>query len=177
MITVISGTNRKGSRTKKVAEKVFEILQGHVTEGTDLKFLALEDMPMDWFSGDMYADYSTNFTDVQKDILEPSKKFIFVLPEYNGSFPGALKMMIDASTLETCFHGKSCAMIGVAAGRAGNLRGMDHLTNVMHHIKVSVLPNKLPISAVHTLMNEAGELEDDATEKAITTLINGLIQF
>jgi len=177
MITVISGTNRKGCRTRTVAEKAQKILESQVAGSTRIEFLALDEMSNNWFHNSMYEDYSQNFAKIQKDILAPSKKFLIVFPEYNGSYPGVLKMMIDASDLKSCFHYKSCAMIGVAAGRAGNLRGLDQLTNVMNHIKVDVMPHKLPISAVHTLINEVGELEDKGTIEAIEALTESLLKF
>lgn len=176
MITVISGTNNKGSRTKSVAHTVYNMLKESM-DAKDVSFIALDEMDTGWYNTEMYKDYSKNFPEIQKDVLAPSEKFIFVFPEYNGSFPGVLKMMIDACDLKSCFHHKAAAMIGVAAGRAGNLRGMDHLTNVMHHIKVNVMPHKLPISSVHTLMNEEGEINDENTLSAIQSLIDDFIKF
>jgi NAD(P)H-dependent FMN reductase len=48
--------------------------------------------------------------------------------------PGSLKLFIDACSVREYkqnFKGKKAALVGIASGRAGNLRGMDHLTGVM----------------------------------------------
>lgn len=54
-------------------------------------------------------------------------------------------------------------LTGVAEGRGGNLRGLDHFTGVLHFLKVIVHPNKLPISSVKQLMNARGEIADQQT--------------
>ena len=77
----------------------------------------------------------------------------FVIPEYNGSFPGIFKAFIDASDIRSSFHGKKVCLIGVSDGRAGNLRGMDHLTNICGHMKMNVLNLKIPISSVGSLID------------------------
>ena len=64
-------------------------------------------------------------------------------------------------------RGKKVALAGVASGRAGNLRGMDHLTGILNYLGMHVHPNKLPISSVLTLMNSEGELVEENTLKVI----------
>ena len=85
---------------------------------------------------------------------------MFIIPEYNGSFPGMLKGFIDASDVKACFHNKKACLTGVAEGRAGNLRGMEHLTNIFNHIKMDVLHYKIPISQVHLLLDENGKFKE-----------------
>jgi NAD(P)H-dependent FMN reductase len=66
--------------------------------------------------------------------------------------------------------------VGVSSGRAGNLRGMDHLTGVLNYLKVTVLPNKLPISRIYKLVKD-NKIEDEATKKTIEQQLNELIDF
>jgi NAD(P)H-dependent FMN reductase len=47
------------------------------------------------------------------------------------------------------FKNKRVALVGVASGRAGNLRGLDHLTAIMHHLGVEVLSKRTYVSHVH----------------------------
>jgi len=51
-------------------------------------------------------------------------------------------------------------LVGVASGRAGNLRGMDHLTGVFNHVGSIVFPNKLPISNCKDVVDELGDVQD-----------------
>ena len=92
--------------------------------------------------------------ELEKKWLLPAEKYIFISPEYNGSIPGVLKCLIDVSDVKKVWKGKKALLTGVSTGRAGNLRGMDHLTGIMHYVGTVVHPNKLPISIVDTLFNE-----------------------
>lgn len=161
MITLISGTNRPQSWTKRVADVYMERLR---LKNVDFQFLDLVDLPMDIFHDNMYSQKSKEFARMEKECLFPASKFIFIFPEYNGSYPGILKLMIDASDIKKSYHFKKAALVGVSNGRAGNLRGMDALTNVLNYLKINVLHSKIPISSIEKQFNEAGEF---VSEEAI----------
>jgi len=165
MITVISGTNRKGSRCKVFAEKYSKLLAKIVEE--EVKFLALEDIPHDWYQAAMYIEegQQPSLTAIQDEYILPAQSFVFVSPEYNGSYPGTLKLFIDACSIRQYaknFKGKKAALVGVASGRAGNLRGMSHLAGVLNYLGTTTLPNQLPISSISTLLDEQNEIDEDA---------------
>jgi len=100
----------------------------------------------------------SEFLQMEKEVLIPTKKFIFIIPEYNGSYPGILKMMIDYSDIRKTWHYKKALLTGVSTGRAGNLRGMDHLADTLHYLKMTVHFNKLPISIIDKLIDQNGNL-------------------
>ena len=164
MITVISGTNRRHSVAGRVATKYATLLREMTQE--EVKLLRLEDIPHDWFFTDMYKTQAGALPALQDEYLYPADTFVFVIPEYNGSYPGVLKLFLDACSvrdLKGTFKGKKAALLGVASGRAGNLRGMDHLSGVLHYLGVVVLPNLQPISKVKDLLDTSGELADPET--------------
>ena len=99
------------------------------------------------------------------------------MPEYNGSYPGILKLMIDNTDVKKAWAHKKVLLTGVSSGRAGNLRGMEHLTGVLLHMKMLVHPNRLPISLVDTLMDEHFQFTDTSTLKAIHTQLDEFINF
>ncbi len=164
MITVISGTNRKNSECLKFARLYFEMLQESTEE--EVKLLALEHIPHDWFFPDMYKRQAPSLKSLQDEYILPAQKFVFVTPEYNGGFPGAVKLFIDACTVRkytSNFKGKKAALVGIATGRAGNLRGMEHLTGVLNYLGTIVMPDKLPISRISDLKAGNGEVIDEET--------------
>src|SRR5205085_7128819 len=114
------------------------------------------------------------FSAIETDLLVPTKKFIFMIPEYNGSYPGVLKAMIDISDVKTWWW-KKALLTGISTGRAGNLRGMDHLSDSLQHLNMFVHPNKLPISAIDKVMNEKGVIHSEATLKAINKQLDEFI--
>ncbi|MDF2189505.1 NAD(P)H-dependent oxidoreductase [Paraflavitalea sp. CAU 1676] len=164
--TIISGTNRVGSNTMKVAQHYRDLLEA---KGIETRLVTLEG----WKSVDRNPEY----VQLENEILIPSKKFIFIAPEYNGSIPGVLKVMLDMSDYKKAWWGKKALLTGVALGRSGNQRGMDHLTGILHYLKVIVHHNKLPISSVDKLLNGTGTIHDKATLDAIAAQVDEFIAF
>lgn len=166
MVTIISGTNRKYSNTLKIAREYQLLLQ---QKGIDAGLLSLEDInPL---------QYDAAFEKLENEVLIPSSHFIIISPEYNGSFPGVLKMLFDNSRSHEIWFHKRALLTGVATGRAGNLRGMDHLADVLNYLKITVHPDKLPISVVNTLINTEGKITDANTIKAIGRQLDEFIRW
>lgn len=166
MYTIISGTNRADSNTIKIARQYDYFLR---QKGIEANFLSLENMDVNHRSPAMIQ--------LEKTILIPTKKFIFIAPEYNGSIPGVLKSLIDISDIKNVWWGKKALLVGVSTGRAGNLRGMEHFTGILHYVKVIVHPNKLPISIVDRLLDAEGKITDAGTIKVINQQLDEFIEF
>lgn len=156
MYTIISGTNRTGSNTLKVARLYQAILK---EKGIDAGLLSLENLNL--------LKRNNHFEEIEKEILIPTNKYIFISPEYNGSFPGVLKMLFDISKTHMIWWYKKALITGVSSGRAGNLRGNDHLSAILNYLKITVHPNQLPISVIDKLMDGDGNIIDSNTLKAI----------
>jgi NAD(P)H-dependent FMN reductase len=165
MYTIVSGTNRVGSHTEKVAKQYQKILK---EKNIDATLFTLKNLDV--------LHRSNEYIQVEAEILIPTKKFIFIIPEYNGSYPGVLKAMIDNSDIRRVWNFKKALLTGVATGRAGNLRGMDHLADTLHYMKMNVYYNKLPISVIDKVMDEDGRF-DPATLLVINNQLDEFIQF
>lgn len=166
MYTIISGTNRPGSNTIKIAQQYKTIL---AEKGIDAALISLEDLEV--------STRNPQIVQLEQEVLIPTTKFIFVSPEYNGSIPGVLKSLFDSSNIEKAWWGKKALLTGVSTGRAGNLRGMEHLTGILHYLKMIVHPNKLPISVVNVLLRLDGTVKDEPTLKAIGHQLDEFIAF
>jgi chromate reductase len=165
MYLIISGTNRVGSHTEKVAAAYQRLLK---EKGVDAKILTLKDLDV--------LSRTPAFLKVEEEVLIPAQKFIFILPEYNGTFPGVLKAMIDNTDVRKVWLHKKALLTGIATGRAGNLRGMDHLSASLHYLKMNVHHNKLPISVIDKVMDADGHLNDE-TLKVINEQLDEFIEF
>ena len=173
MITVVSGTNNKESKTSVFAKYCVAFLKG---KGMSVKYLDLADLPLDFITPDMFCDqegFHPGIREIQEEYIVAADKYIILSPEYNGSFPGILKTFIDAISIKEnrggLSHKKAC-LIGVSAGRSGNQRGMDHLSAVLAYCMVTVYPNKLPISNIHALL-ENGKLVDESTQETLQKIL------
>ena len=165
MFTIISGTNRIGSHTEKVAEEYKRLLK---EKNIDAIIFSLKNLDV--------LKRTPEFLKIENEILIPTQKFIFILPEYNGTFPGVLKAMIDNSDIKKAWYHKKALLTGISTGRAGNLRGMDHLSASLNYLKMDVHHNKLPISVIDKVMDANGSLNDE-TLKAIDEQLNEFIDY
>lgn len=149
IITLISGTNRTNSLTHRFAAIYGEMLRG---QGAEVRFLALTDLPVEILLPEVYEKEQKPLPilELQEQYFVQAEKFVFIFPEYNGSIPGVLKLLIDGLDPKLSFKGKKASMIGLATGRAGNLRGLDHLASILQHMQVTVMPYLLPVSRVQS---------------------------
>lgn len=166
MYTIISGTNRPGSHTEKVAVEYQRILK---EMGVTAGILSLKNI-------DVFKR-NTAFIAIENQFLIPARKFIIIMPEYNGTFPGVLKAMIDITDIKKVWWWKKALLTGISTGRAGNLRGMDHLTGSLQYLKVYVHPNKLPISVIDKVMDDEGMIHNENTLHAIRNQLDEFIEF
>jgi chromate reductase, NAD(P)H dehydrogenase (quinone) len=166
MITIISGTNRKDSMTLRVANIYYRIIS---EKAGNVHLVTLEGLNV-W-------ERNPQLLKLEQDLLIPSEKFVFIMPEYNGSFPGILKLLLDNTDIKHCWWHKKAAMVGVADGRGGNLRGIEHMTNILHYLKMNVLYNKLPISRINDEIDLEGGFLNKTTEHSICHQIDEFLKY
>jgi chromate reductase len=173
MNLIISGTNRLGSNSLKVARYYQEQLQ---LRGEEWEIFSLSDLPQNIIFSDLYGKRSEDFAHIQEKI-SAARKFIFIIPEYNGSYPGVLKVFIDACSFPASFYHKKAILVGVATGKYGNIRGVDHFTGVCNYMRMHVLPLKIHIPHIQNELNNNNEFIDNITVKFIDEQIEEIIRF
>jgi len=166
MYTIISGTNRKNNTTIRIANIYQEVFKSH---GVETELLSLIDI--------FPEAGSESFMQLEEKYLKKTSKYIFIAPEYNGSIPGILKLLIDEADWKSCWKNKKAMLVGVSTGRAGNLRGMDHLASILHHMHMQVMPIMLPLSRINDILSEDGEISDPSTMKNIEKQVKSFIDF
>ena len=177
MITIISGTNRKNNKTALFAAYCYNYLKTICEE--QIHLIDLVNVPSDMYNDNMYDPdgQAKTVKTLHDNMMIPAEKFLFVFPEYNGSYPGALKIFIDACSvreLDATWKNKKAALIGIASGRAGNLRGMDQLAGVLNHLGTTTLANKLPISRIYEIL-ENDEIQDEETMQVLHQQCQSLV--
>ena len=180
MITIISCTNRLESNSFRIAKYYEKIIQEMTDD--EVYFLDLAAIDLKEYSNLLYSEseISATLSRIQNDFIIPSSEFVFIVPEYNGGMPGILKLFIDAMSvrdIDATFKMKSACLTGVSTGRAGNLRGMEHLTGILNYLQVVVYPNRLPISGISNILSEDGKIIDTETKSAIQIQISEFLGF
>ncbi len=179
MISVFIGTNRPNSKSKIVGEFYYSICK-ELYQG-DVNLFSLENLPSSILHSEMYSEdaQSPELRSIQEKYIIPADRWIFVVPEYNGSFPGVLKLFIDAISVKdykATFSNKKSAIVGVSSGRSGNLRGLDHLTNCLNYVGTDIYRNKLPISSINSLISEKNEINQE-TKNLIRGHVQGFLEY
>lgn len=173
MNLIISGTNRKHANSLRVAKFYQQELS---KRNEEYQILSLEDLPSNIIQSDLYGQRSEEFKKIQEQV-SACKTFIFIIPEYNGSFPGVLKVFIDACSFPASFYHKKAVLVGVSSGKYGNIRGVDHFTGVCNYLRMHVLPLKIHIPHIQSELNLALEIEDPLTLKYVLEQIEEIKQF
>ncbi|MFN6943610.1 MAG: NADPH-dependent FMN reductase [Cytophagaceae bacterium] len=158
MITIISGTNRKNSNSLVIAELYKDVL---LKLGYEAELLSLETLPDDFIFSAMFEKNGKNkpFNEIVHQI-KSSQKFVFVIPEYNGSFPGILKAFIDGMPYPSILKHKKCMLIGLSSGMSGGALALSHFTDILNYLNIHVLAMKVKLPHIEELLVE-GNLEDN----------------
>ena len=173
MITIISSTNRPGSHTLKLAAYYQQKLR---EKGVEAGIFSLSDLPANIIQTDLYGKRSPEFEPIQ-DMINRTDKFIFIIPEYNGSFPGVLKVFMDACDFPVTFYDKKAALVGLSSGKYGNIRGIDHFTGVCHYMHLNIMSLKIHIASINKEMDKEGNLLNADTLKFTNEQIDKFIKF
>ncbi|MGB3468585.1 MAG: NAD(P)H-dependent oxidoreductase [Cyclobacteriaceae bacterium] len=174
MITIISSTNRKDSNSSIIAGIYQNILQ---EENEESEIIRLTDMPADFISSALYEQGGKNeqFNSL-RDKMMNAEKFVFIVPEYNGSFPGVLKTFIDGLKFPDTFTGKKSALVGLSSGIQGAVLAMSHMTDILNYCGTSVLSQKPKLSGIEKNL-ENGELTNPLYQQLIKDQIKAFIKF
>lgn len=154
MVTIIASTNRPNSSTLKVAQYYRRKL---AEKGFETNLLSLMDLPEALIATDLYGKRSQAFQSIQ-DMVHKTQKFLFVIPEYNGSFPGVLKTFIDACDFPVSFYEKKAALVGLSSGKYGNIRGIEHFNGVCGYVHLHVMPLRIHIANIRQELDTDGNL-------------------
>ncbi len=172
-IVIISCTNRPDSNTLKVCSLYKRILDA---KKIDTEILDLCNLPQNVAFAEVHGQRSGDYDQLIYKYISSSTNFLFVIPEYNGGFPGILKVFIDSIHPKEWTDKYAC-LVGVSNGRAGNLRGMEHFTGILNYLKLHVYHNKLPISSIDNQWNASGGFNTKEQHEVCEKQADGFLKF
>ncbi|MBI5153935.1 NAD(P)H-dependent oxidoreductase [Candidatus Poribacteria bacterium] len=174
VIVVLSGTNRPGSNTLKMAR----MIHGFYREaGAEARILDLQDMPAELFSPASYAQKPAAFEPLSDAVLSADGLHV-VTPEYNGSFPGVLKYFIDMLKFPESFEHRCVAFTGAAAGIWGGFRSVEQLQMIFGYRNAHILPERVWIPRINEKWNaDQTALTDEQTMKMLRDQASKFIAF
>jgi NAD(P)H-dependent FMN reductase len=156
MITIISGTNRPGSNTRKIAGIIESIYQ---KAAVPCHMLDLADLPPEIFHPSSYGEKPAAFARFTEAVTS-ARGLVVVTPEYNGSMPGVLKYFIDMLPFPESFEARPVCFVGVAAGMWGALRPVEHLQQIFGNRNAFLFPERVFIPGVQNHLTPEGTLKN-----------------
>ena len=165
-IPVILGTARQGRASEHAARLFVELLNRRAGETSRLIDIATVPMPVD-DAGETIKDPAFANAMTEADGL------VIVSPEYNHSFPGLLKHVLD-SCLSEYIH-KAVGIVGVSAGGFAGARVIQGLLPEMRELGLVTIFWDVNIGTVAKVFAEDGRLLDDAVIRRSDRFIKELI--
>ena len=171
-ILVVCGTNRDGALTRLLAKQVARI---HEELGGNVDFLDMDELPADALLPTAYKEKTTAVQTLVDRFLA-SDGVVFVVPEYNGSFPGILKLFVDMLPFPEGLDGRPCAFIGLAAGRFRSLRAVEHFQQVTGYRNAFNFPRRVFIGDSFSQFDD-GKLKDEELVQRLQDQAKGFVDF
>lgn len=174
MILIVATTNRKNSKTYQIAEYYQKLLQ-HFR--ADAEILSLENLPADFAFSALYENSGKNAEfNLHKNRMDHAQKFVFIVPEYNGSFPGVLKTFIDGLGWPNSLSGKKAAIVSISDGSLGGAHASSHLTDIFHYLNCHVMAQLVRIPYMKKNFT-GGEIQDAFIKKLMADQAEQLVKF
>ena len=168
-IAVLLGTTREKRRSDIVARWITDFARQQ--DGVEVIMVDPKDFNFPGDGNDPEGK-DPRYTEITKR----SDAFFIVTPEYNHSFPGSLKRMLD-SELQTYNH-KPVAFAGVSDGNWGGTRAVEALISAVRELGLVVLSWDVYFPHVQDIFDESGAMKPDYAErykKSAQKLFNELL--
>ncbi|MST04024.1 MAG: NADPH-dependent oxidoreductase [Candidatus Pacebacteria bacterium] len=156
-IPIILGTSRDGSVSSSVADFAFQYIKE--LNKFDTELLKTKDFVSIPSTG---GAMNKEMHDKWQNSASRADGFIIVSPEYNHSFPGELKLMIDETLKE--YEKKPFAICGVSVRATGGAKMMESLKGVISEIRGVAVRNAVYFSHAHKILDEPQYKESMKTQ-------------
>lgn len=156
VIAVLAGTTRQRRESIKAANYIADF--GRKLNGVEIIFVDPEDFN---FPGD--GNDPEGKDPKYTAITAKADAFFVISPEYNHSFPGSLKRMLD-SELKNYVH-KPVALAGVSNGGWGGVRAVEALVPTVREMGLAVTFTSVYFPRVQEMFEENGRLKTEHIER------------
>ena len=112
-----------------------------------------------------------------QQIIRNATAVVIATPEYHGTFSSLIKLVIENLGHPNALKGKPVALLGVAGGRIGAIKSLEHLRSVSAHLGAVVIPSLLSLDRVRERFDLDGSPLDDETETLLRGLADALLEY
>lgn len=177
-IIALSGSLRRDSYNTALLKTIKTLLPQTVS----MDIASIRGIPL--YDGDAEAENGIpQAVSELKTAIQQADALLISTPEYNCGIPGVLKNTIDWLTrppadIPQVFGNRKVGLIGASAGRLGTALSQSAWLPTLRFLNVDLYTEKsLFISGVHTLFDQNGQLQDDATQHHLQAYVDGFIAY
>ena len=169
-LVALLGSVRPGSYTAKV----LHVASLQVNDRSDAAMIVIDPATLSLQVG---GRETTEDAVWMQEQIKAADGVILATPEYHGSYSSVIKLMIENMGFPSTLRGKPVSLLGVASGRIGAIKSLEHLRSVASHVGAIVLPGPLSVASVQSKFDDEGQLVDEATNSRIEQLADNLINY
>lgn len=169
-IPIILGTARKERSSSSVAEYITTLLSGN-----DAVEVELIDVEKYLFGKTIPSWEESPEAERWREKASRAAGYIIVSPEYNHSFPGELKILLDAAYEH--YEKKPVLLAGVSGGGFGGVRVVEALIPVVLELGMVPTSNALYFPRVKEAFTSDGQPTDSKTEDRVTESFTDFLWF
>jgi NAD(P)H-dependent FMN reductase len=165
-IPVILGTTRKGRMSAHAARFVADQIRAR--GDIDTSVIDISELPLpvdDAGEGIKHADFS--------EAMIKADAIVIVAPEYNHSFPGLVKHVLD-SCLKEYIH-KAAGIVAVSAGPFGGTRVIQSFLPVLRELGLVSIFWDVNFGSVGQVFDERGQLLEPAFVRRTAKFLDELV--
>jgi NAD(P)H-dependent FMN reductase len=170
-VSVVLGTGREGRQSEKVSTLIFNELEKRISG--NVEYVDVRDClrtpwtkRYDETTGKGYPWYESAMR---------SSAFIFVIPEYNRSYPGEWKLLLD-SLYKNAYGDKVAGLVGVSDGQFGGVRALESARLSLSNRGMYVLKDALHFPVVDRQFDTEGNVIEEEQQARVAKFLDMFVQ-
>jgi chromate reductase, NAD(P)H dehydrogenase (quinone) len=161
-VAVLIGSLRKDSINRKVAHALIELSPSSLQPG----IVEIGALPL--YNQDSEAAPPAAWTEF-REAIKRVNAVLFVTPEYNRSYPAAMKNAVDVGSRpygQSVWNGKPGAVVSASPGAIGGFGANHHLRQSLMAVNVPVMPQpEVYLSGADKLLDADGKIASQGTRE------------
>jgi NAD(P)H-dependent FMN reductase len=174
-LLIFAASHRKQSINRKLAAIAAELAKA---QGAEIDFPEYGDFDMPIYDDELF-DKNALPAAAERFVacLKKAEGIILSSPEYNWSFPGSLKNIIDWASAVTPnpFAGKTALLLSASPSLRGGAQGLVHLKVPLEALGVFVFPRIFTLSRAAEMFDGNTGFNDTKLSAELEQLVNEFI--
>lgn len=172
-ISILSCTDRPDANALRVAESIEPYIE---EAGASVHRHSLCEFPHADVVGGKYGQSIPSVNAFNETVMD-ADGYLWVVPEYNGGFPGILKLFFDYLPFPEALNRKPIALIGEADGRFGAMRPVEQLQDLLIYRKAMIYPERVFLPSIGDRLDQEEAWIDKGSRSRLQKQATGFVDW